>query len=220
MCGRFVLASSLETIRSMTGCQTEQTSLKLEPSWNIAPSDSVLAMYKKSTLKVCRLMRWGFIPHWAKDSNIKPINARGETIHQKPFFRAAFKHQRCLVFADGFYEWKQTEHGKQPYYIRLAHQQPFAMAGIWDSYNEQKSMALITTEANSLMQPIHARMPVIIPSRHWNLWLQDDTPLPQLTALLTPLPAADMQSYPVSQTVNSPRHNNRDLINSIEVNPV
>ena len=215
MCGRFVLTSSIEQIQSSSGCHAEQPSLQLHPSWNIAPSERVLSVYKKSTIKECTLMHWGFIPHWAADCKIKPINARGETINEKPFFRAAFRHQRCLVFADGFYEWKKTEHGKQPYYIYLENQQPFAMAGIWDSYQEQQSMALITTQANSLMQSIHDRMPVIIPVEHWDLWLDDDTPIQQLTGLLTPFQADTMLSYPVSQAVNSPRHNYKELLNRI-----
>jgi putative SOS response-associated peptidase YedK len=215
MCGRFVLESSFEKIQSISGCHAGQTTLQLSPSWNIAPSDRVLTIYKKSSLKECTLMHWGFIPHWAKDNKISPINARGETISDKPFFRSAFRHQRCLIFADGFFEWQQTEHGKQAYYIQLNNQQPFTIAGIWDSYREQESMALITTTANTLMQPIHARMPAIIPSQYRDIWLDTETPVKQLTALLSPFSAAKMLSYPVSQAVNSPRNNFKALINRI-----
>ena len=154
----------------------------------------------------------GFDPSWADDPGIssRMINARLETVAEKPSFRRAFKKSRCLMLADGFYEWRKENGGKQPYYVRMQSGQPFAFAGIWESWNmgeggEIHSCAIITTDANDLMREIHHRMPVIMPPEYYELWLDPGVREPErLLPLLEPYQAADMEAYPVSRRVNSP----------------
>jgi putative SOS response-associated peptidase YedK len=168
------------------------------------------------------MLRWGLIPSWAKDPAMgaKLINARAETVAEKPSFRSAFRHRRCLVVADGFYEWQKQEGKKQPFYFRLQDGQPFAFAGLWESWKDPNgevvdSCTILTTEANQLMQPIHDRMPVILASQDYDLWLDPTVQSEQLQNLLQPFPSEAMVSYPVSTKVNKPTNDTPELVNSL-----
>jgi putative SOS response-associated peptidase YedK len=160
------------------------------------------------------MLRWGLVPPWAEDQKIgnRLINARAETAAGKPSFRAAFKRRRCLVPADGFYEWQKVGRAKQPYYIRLKDGAPFAFAGLWEHWQGAdgeiiESCTLLTTEANDLMRPIHERMPVMLKPEDFGRWLDRDAPAGKaLAALLCPYPAEAMTAYPVSAHVNNPRN--------------
>jgi putative SOS response-associated peptidase YedK len=165
-----------------------------------------------------RLLRWGLVPSWSKDLTIgsKLINARAETVAEKPSFRAAFKRRRCLILADGFYEWQRQNGQKQPYYFQITDHQPFAFAGLWEHWETEEtvveSCTIITTEANEMLRSLHDRMPVILPPETYDQWLHSSTPVEQLQALLHPYDPESMQSYPVSTLVNSPSHENPDCI--------
>ena len=172
-------------------------------SYNVAPSQDILAAW--TTLEGKReltLLHWGLIPSWAKEpkTGYSMINARAETVATKPAFRHAFKRQRCLIAADGFYEWKPTEHGKQPYYIFLKDHEPFAFAGLWehwegDGHEPIDSCTIIVTEANKAIEKIHDRMPVILPPTAYDEWLDPEvTDKDRLQALLKPYPA-DKDGY-------------------------
>ena len=162
-------------------------------------------------------MQWGLVPHWAKDPAIgnKLINARAETAAEKPSFRDAMKRRRCLIPADGFYEWKKLGKGKQPFLLRLRGGSTFAFAGLWsqwknpDSATTLETCAILTTSPNELTATVHDRMPVILPATTWNRWLDDAPPGTPFTELLLPYPAAEMEAFPVSKRVNSPANEGR-----------
>lgn len=166
------------------------------------------------------LLHWGLVPFWSKDKKIgyRTINARAETVASKPTFRAAFRHRRCLIPADGFYEWQTQPGGKQPYYITLQEQGLFAFAGLWEQWrgdNDEvlESCTLIVTEANALMQPIHHRMPVILDPKDYDTWLDPaNAAKREPAALLKPYPAQRMAAYPVSREVNNPKHTDASCI--------
>jgi putative SOS response-associated peptidase YedK len=191
------------------------------PRYNIAPTQpiAVLANDGKNTLDY---FVWGLIPSWAKDPSIanKLINARSETLAEKPSFRAAFKRRRCLIFADGFYEWVQEPgiKSKTPYYIQLESQDPFGIAGLWEIWvapdgSEVKTATIVTTEPNPKIAKLHNRMPVILPEKQIETWLDpaDGDPV-VLNSLLVPYPAEEMTFYPVSRTVNNPGNETPDCI--------
>ncbi|MBU0506247.1 MAG: SOS response-associated peptidase [bacterium] len=165
-----------------------------------------------------------YAPHWAKDKTIanKLINARAETIHKKPSFKNAFKKQRCLVLADGFYEWKKEGTRKQPYYFHLKNHEPFVFAGIWDenSLTPDKTFFIITTEANETIKNIHHRMPVILTPDQAKIWLSEYTDEYALHALLAPFSASQMLAYPVDMAVNSGRINEASLIKPLSSTPL
>jgi putative SOS response-associated peptidase YedK len=192
----------------------------LQPSYNVAPTREVPAVVSGG--EGCRLevLRWSLIPSWADDPRIgsRAINARSETVAEKPSFRRAFKKSRCLMLADGFYEWRKENGGKQPYYVWMKNGGPFAFAGLWESWNKDEgggihSCAIITTDANDLMTEIHYRMPVIMPPEYYELWLDPAVREPEeLLPLLEPFPAADMEAYPISLRVNSPSNDGPDCV--------
>jgi putative SOS response-associated peptidase YedK len=221
MCGRFVLFSSLEEIREAFAVQ--QVRYQLEPSYNVAPTQSVAVVVQREGVNTLEKMRWGLIPAWAKDPAIgsRMINARAETVGEKPSFKRPLKDRRCLVVADGFYEWQKTGQAKIPMFIRLKSGQPFGFAGLYDVWTSPEgeavaSCTIITTGANDLMQPIHDRMPVILPKSQEATWLN---PAIQRAAdvlpLLVPYSAADMEAYAVSRMVNSPENNSPDCIRPV-----
>ncbi len=221
MCGRFVLFSSLEEIREAFGVQ--QVRYQVEPSYNVAPTQSVAVVVQREGVNTLEKMRWGLIPAWAKDPSIgsRMINARAETVGEKPSFKRPLKDRRCLVVANGFYEWQKTGQAKIPMFIRLKSGRPFGFAGLYDVWTSPEgeavaSCTIITTSANDLMQPIHDRMPVILPRSQQSTWLD---PAIQRAAdvlpLLVPYSAADMEAYPVSRSVNSPENNSPDLIRAV-----
>lgn len=199
----------------------------LEPRYNIAPTQLVPTVLRKSEQSDRRfqLLRWGLIPSWAKDPAIgaRLINARAETAGEKPSFRAAFRQRRCLVVADGFYEWQRQERKKQPFYFRLQDGRPFAFAGLWERWEAPddgeaiESCTILTTEAVELLQPIHDRMPVILDPKDYNLWLDPAVQKPeQLQQLLCPYRSEAMIAYPVSTQVNKPNNNSPECITELE----
>ena len=220
MCGRFSLnvdPTELQTL--IPDLIVDQDVVK---RYNIAPSQGVAAVLNESERRLSYI-QWGLIPHWAKDPKIgiKMINARGETIHEKPSFRSSFKSKRCLILADGFYEWKALpgRNAKIPVYFRLADTKPFAFAGIWDSWSGGNSehplrtCCIITTSANDLVSTAHHRMPVILPSLNFDLWLQPGAVnIEELKGVLTQYPAEKMVMYPVSTKVNNVRNDASDLV--------
>ncbi len=211
MCGRYVLKATLPEIARMLGMDVD---LALEPSYNIAPTRSVpVCRMEEPEDKQLALMHWGLIPHWARtpDANYRLINARAETVAEKPAFRSAFQHRRCLIPADGYYEWKSMQGRKQPYYFHLKDGTPFCFAGLWERWQPTEgepvqSCAIITTGANALGADIHHRMPVILPRDDYARWLAPGITAPlEVLPLLQPYPPEAMSVYPVSTLVNSAR---------------
>lgn len=219
MCGRFTLNQSASALTEVFHVESIPD---LADQYNIAPTQMVATVLHnvESNQREFQHLRWGLIPSWAKDPSIgaKLINARAETVAEKPSFRSAFKHRRCLVVADGFYEWQRQQGKKQPFYFRLQDGQPFGFAGLWEKWRspdqeEIISCTILTTVANELLQPIHERMPVILNPKDYDLWLdpqvQTSEPLHQV---LCPYPAPAMTAYPVSTLVNKAQHNSPECI--------
>lgn len=213
MCGRFTLHTDLEQVAKLF--DADLPAIDMAPSYNVAPTQPVLAVVAAEGKNRLVAMRWGLIPVWAKDASIgsRMINARAETLADKASFKRPFKSQRCLVVADGFFEWRKTEGGKVPMYIRLKNGKPFGFAGLYDRWTSPDgepvtSCTIITTSANALVEPIHDRMPVIVPARRQAQWLDPKNQrIDQLTEMLAPYPAAQMEAYPVARLVNSPNNN-------------
>ena len=214
MCGRYSLTLDIDRIAERFVCNT--ASLSYSPRYNIAPSQPVLALIntEDNTQRRAGFLRWGLIPSWAKDPAIgnTMINARSETIAEKPSFKRALRRRRCLIVADGFYEWKKADKTKIPMYIGLKSREPFAFAGLWEKWLAESgetihSCTIITTTPNPLMESIHQRMPVILPREAESVWLDRTIDDPEsLLPLLAPYPAEEMDAYAVSPLVNSPRN--------------
>jgi putative SOS response-associated peptidase YedK len=233
MCGRFTLRTPASKVAQLFE-DLELTPPDLDPRYNIAPTQPIAAVREKPSPTSGRktfaaewvTLRWGLIPFWAKDRSIgnQLINARGETIASKPSFRAAFKSRRCLIPADGFYEWKKLNSSKkQPQYITLKDQRPFCFAGLWESWTDKESnedvqsCTIITTDANELLLPLHDRMPVILDPSDYRPWLDRDfKDVEWLTSKLQPWPADAMAFYPVDTTVNNPRNERPECIQAVE----
>ena len=223
MCGRYTLVN-LAHLTQLFPWITELPA-DLPPRYNIAPSQPILAVANDKPDQYDYFL-WGLIPSWAKDPKIgnTMCNARGETLAVKNAFKNAYKRRRCLIPADGFYEWKLNADGKtkQPMYIRLKGGMPFALGGLWeywadDKGNEMRSATIITTRPNTLMATMHDRMPVIIPQKQFDRWLkQGDTPPQELDDLIAPYPEDQMEAYPVSKNVNSPRNDGPELVKPVE----
>lgn len=223
MCGRFTLtvnpADLQETFENYTFPQ------KFAPRYNIAPTQPVLVIPNDET-NTADFFLWGLIPMWAKDPGIgnKLINARAETLAEKPSFRGSLKYKRCLVLADGFYEWKSGPGGKTktPYFIHMNDRKPFAFAGLWDSWNspdgaQVKTCTIITTEPNELMTLIHNRMPAILHPRDYAKWLDPSPQTPEsLRPLLKPFPPEEMNAFPVSTMVNKPGNDMPELVHQVK----
>jgi putative SOS response-associated peptidase YedK len=216
MCGRYTLRISVDPL--VEAFEIEEYPPSLNPSYNIAPTQELAAVVEEDEKRKLEMLRWGLIPSWAKDPAIgnKMINARAETVSEKPSFRSAFKKRRCLILADGFYEWKKTDDGKQPYHVKMENGSPFAFAGLWETWKdgeEIRSCTIITTEANDLMKEIHHRMPVILPPEDYDMWLDPDFEEKEaLTSLLKPYRADAMEAYPVSRRVNKPSNNEPSVV--------
>lgn len=221
MCGRFTLTAdqdSFEDRFSLTGFD-----LGWVPSFNIAPTQEVLTVTNDGSENRPELMRWGLVPSWAKDPKIgnRMINARSETLTEKPSFRTAFKRRRCLIPADGFYEWKREGKAKKPMLITANPGGLFAFAGLWETWKQPDgswllTCAIITTSANEFMKSIHDRMPVILPRESEASWLdpeEQDTAM--LSELLLPYDSDRMEAYEVSTLVNSPRNNFPEVIEPV-----
>ncbi len=210
MCGRFTLTLTPDQIEARFGVPLPK---HYQPRYNIAPTQEILALISDAQGRRLESFRWGLIPHWAKDPKIaqKLINARAETLFERPSFRDAVRRRRCLVLADGFYEWRASPQGKKtPVYIRLRSREPFGFAGLWDTWNSPdgqtlKTCTIITTEPNELIAPIHSRMPVIVPKELEDLWL-DPAPKArgEIERLLRPYRAEELELFEVSSAVNSP----------------
>ena len=213
MCGRFALYSDPFTLARRFEAEALP---ELRPRYNIAPTQNIPIVREEGEKRRFALARWGLIPHWAKDMKIgySTINARAETVAEKPAFRNAFRHRRCLIPADGLYEWQVIPDSKvkQPWFIALRDREPMAFAGLWERWRspegeELESCSIIVTDANEIMRPIHDRMPVILAPEDWDAWLETDAKDAQaLQNMLKPYPAEGMAAWPVSTKVNSPRN--------------
>lgn len=211
MCGRYVLKATLPDIARMLGMDVD---LALEPRYNIAPTTEVLACRMEAPgEKALARLRWGLVPHWAKqaEGGYRMINARAETVAGKPAFRGPFRKRRCLIPADGYYEWKSVGGRKQPYYFSMKDQRPFCFAGLWDRWRPAEgepleTCTIITTGANALGAPVHPRMPVILPPDAYDPWLDPSLDRAEdVLPLLAPFPPDAMTVYPVSTLVNNAR---------------
>jgi putative SOS response-associated peptidase YedK len=193
-------------------------------SWNVAPSSEVLAIRLKRDTKAAAFdwLRWGLVPYWSKDKRIaySTINARAETIDKTPAFRRAFQKRRCLIPADGFYEWRKTRPPKVPFHIALKDESPFCFAGIWEAWQDPtsgewlRSCSIVTTEANELISQIHDRMPVILREADFPLWL-GETSEEELKTLLRPYPAEEMRMWEISVRVNTPANDDPAIIEPV-----
>ena len=224
MCGRYSQRQSAEIIAQAFQIDNVPP---LKPRYNIAPTQSVptILQLSTSTNRQLKMLHWGLIPSWAKDSKMgsKLINARAETVAEKPSLRSAFRQRRCLVLADGFYEWQQQEDKqKQPFYFRMSDEHPFAFAGLWEHWEDKdtgktiESCTLLTTDPNELMQSVHNRMPVILEPKNYDIWLDPEVKNPELLQpFLHPYPAEKMTSFPVSKAVNKASNDTAECINSL-----
>jgi putative SOS response-associated peptidase YedK len=216
MCGRYTLRTPVDSVAE--AFEIEEYPSSITPNYNIAPTQEVAAVVEEDEKRKLEMLHWGLIPSWAKDPSIgnKMINARAETVAEKPSFRRAFKVRRCLILADGFYEWKKTDGGKQPYHVKMEDGSLFAFAGLWETWQngeEIRSCTIITTDANDLMSEIHHRMPVILHPEDYAMWLDHDFEEKEvLTTLLKPYPADVMEAYPVSRRVNKPSNNEPSVL--------
>ncbi len=221
MCGRF-------TLRTPAGQVAEAFGLDEPPDWspryNLAPTQTVLAVRwdAEAQRRVAVGLRWGLIPFWADDPKFgyRTINARAETVESKPAFRAAFKRRRCLVVADGFYEWQPRDGQKQPYYFCRRDQQPFGLAGLWEHWEGEggviESCTIIVTEASPLTAPYHDRSPVILDPEAYPVWLDPEfADTGELKRLLQPDAGEDFEAYPVGTRVNSPKHDGPECIQRV-----
>jgi putative SOS response-associated peptidase YedK len=224
MCGRFTNKAKPEQIKSEFKIGSKNPNL-YEPRFNIAPSQMIDVVFEPESERIISQLKWGLVPSWSKDSDIgnRMINARAETLTEKPSFREAFKSRRCIIPASGFYEWqKQAKGAKQPFYFYLKDKDVFGFAGLWESWidkqtgEELETCTIITTEANNVLKSVHERMPVILKPESYDEWL--DTKVKdtgRLQKLLVPYSAKEMDSHPVSRSVNIPDSDSSDLIEPI-----
>jgi putative SOS response-associated peptidase YedK len=212
MCGRFEIHSALEIIAKVFGI--DEITFDYQPNYNVAPSQDIILVVHDRKRRLVR-SRWGFVPSWSKDlkTGYRMINARADTVAVKRTFKSALENQRCLVVADGFYEWQKAGRTKKPMYIRLKSGKPFGFAGLYNTWTSPEGEAIctsmiITTDANELLRPIHDRMPVITPPDAVDLWLDPKIhDSSELLPILKPYPSEEMEYYPVSPKVNSYKYN-------------
>jgi putative SOS response-associated peptidase YedK len=219
MCGRYAFFSPAEAVKQVFGVDSVPT---MEPHYNLAPTQDVPVLREVTTgQRQVALLHWGLIPSWAKEQSVgnRMINARAETLTERPAFRRAFRDRRCLVLADGWYEWQATASGKQPWFIRHRDGLPIGFAGLWESWRDpasnqtMESCTIITVDASSALARIHDRTPAVIGPAAAGTWLdpaRHDTAA--LAALLAPVNGQEFQAYPVSRAVNSPRNEGAELI--------
>ena len=214
MCGRFAFYSPTEAAAALFGVDA---TLDTKPRYNIAPTQDVAAIRNdKEGERELVMLRWGLVPFWAKDPSIgnRMINARAETVAEKPSYRNAYKHRRCLVLADGFYEWQRHGDSKTPFFISLASGQPFALAGLWENWTDKETgeslqtTTLITTDANEFMAQLHHRMPVVLEADSATEWLAGSNELLDDVASITP----PLHAWPVDRRVNNARNEGEDLV--------
>lgn len=218
MCGRFALLILGNSVAEIFGAPAPRDAA---PRHNIAPSQAVLAVRaaQGGRSREVAALRWGLVPPWAKDPSIgdRLINARAETVAQKPAFRNAFRRRRCLIPASGFYEWKRTGGRKQPYFVRRRDGELLAFAGLWERWEPEgapplETCAIVTTQANELLEPVHDRMPVILDPPGREAWLDPEAAPGRLSDLLVPCPPGDLEAYPVAPLVNNPRIDDPRLV--------
>jgi len=224
MCGRFALSAKTKQIEKLVnGLKSE---VEVTPRYNIAPSQNILSVLNTKSTSI-QYIKWGLIPFWSKDEKIgsKLINARIETLQEKPSFRYSLKSKRCIIFADGFYEWdKNSSNKKLPYFISLKSQEPFAFAGLWDSWKNSddiviQSGTIITTKANELMNGIHSRMPVILQNDMILEWLSNEKfDMKLIEKLMEPYSSDKMEMHRVSTMVNNPVNDNPSCTNRFNEN--
>lgn len=228
MCGRFVSSTPPDELARLFGAQPPAESL-LDPSWNVAPTNDVWAVLETGGVRRVEPLHWGLVPFWAKDPGIgnRMINARAETLAERNAYKQAFKRRRCIVPADGFYEWRKVEGAKrkQPYFIHGTHGRPLAFAGLWEVWRSKEdpdvelhSCTIVTGEPNATVAPVHDRMPVILPEQAWDTWLDpDEQDLELLGKLLVPARPEVVALHPVSTEVNNVRNKSPQLIDPIEL---
>lgn len=219
MCGRYAFYSPHEAVEDVFGPFVPGAVLP-PPHWNIAPTTRVAVVRgRPDGRRELVLLRWGLIPSWAKDKSIgaRLINARAESLAEKPAFRTAYRRRRCLVLADGYYEWQATAGAKQPYYVQASDQRPFGMAGLWETWTDPatqeplETCVIVTTEASEAVRAIHGRMPVIVPGAAHAAWLDLALQSDALAAVAASA-AIPLRSHPISRQVNSPANDGPQLI--------
>lgn len=237
MCGRYGVTATAEEIAE-TFEADQQDLPELRPRYNLAPTQWAPVVRREGDeRRHVRLLRWGLVPFWADDATIgnRLINARAETAATKPAFRSAFRRRRCLVVADGFYEWEPRDGGKQPWFVGPAEGGPIAFAGLWEQWQSQgeaagsassgegaaplETFTILTTEANERLARLHERMPVILPPETWSAWLDPDRSRDEVRALLAPYPASATTMWPVGKRVNNPRHDDPTVLEPVEPEP-
>lgn len=229
MCGRFTSTTPAEDLAAYFAVD-EVAVGERAPRWNVAPTDRILAVVDRDGTRHLEELRWGLVPFWAKDPSIgsRMINARAETIKDKPAYARPFERRRCLVPVDGFYEWQAAPDGsrkKQPFHIRRSDGEPLAVAGVWDTWRPRDgeaeerlvSCALVTTEANAVLAPIHDRMPVVLLPSAWDAWLDPaNEDLDALVGLLRPAPDELLEAVPVSGAVGNVANDGPELVEAID----
>lgn len=223
MCGRFTLTATFEQLIDRFNIESYLLDEDYNPNFNVAPSQSVIAVLNNGSINKMGYLKWGLIPPWAKDPKIgyKMINARAETLAEKPSFRKAYRNKRCLIVADSFYEWKRhNQNQKTPMRIKLKSDHLFAMAGLWEKWTSPDNQSIfsctvVTTAANELVHDIHNRMPVILKPEDERVWLNPNSSPQELNPLLKPLNKELMEAYEVSPLVNSPKNNSVELIQKV-----
>ena len=220
MCGRYRL-SNAERFAELNDIHLGATFF---PRFNIAPTQTVLAVLNETPSEFSEV-KWGLVPFFAKDDKggARMINARAETVATLPAFRAAFKQRRCLIPADGFYEWQKIGTGKQPYNLQFKSGEPFAFAGIWEEWTAPhgerlRTCSIITAKPNEVAAPIHDRMPVILPTAHRKAWLDNSTVPDALLAMLVPYASEEMEAFPISSRVGSPKNDDPAIIEPLYEN--
>lgn len=217
MCGRFSITGDLDFYVEYFGVDTALTD-GIEKSWNVAPTDEVYVIVESDHERQLGVMRWGLVPHWAGAGRSIRINARAETVDQTPAFRDSFARRRCLIPADGFYEWEPAERGRTPHWVYRADGHPMVFAGIWASRQDpetgewQRTCSILTTEAQGAIAAIHDRMPLSLPAGNWDTWLDRDLIDPVAArALIQTVDNGEIMEHRVSRRVNAVRNNTPDL---------
>ncbi len=231
MCGRFVSSSTADEIASYFDATPPDAETRLEPSWNVAPTDDVYVVLDDGQTRRVATHHWGLVPFWAKDPSVgnRMINARADGLATKGAFKHAFRKRRCIVPADGFYEWRKIpgQKTKQPYFVHRGDGEPLALAGLWEEWSGKggdadaperlRSVTIVTTDANATMEPIHDRMPVVLPPTAWERWLDPaDGDVAALAELLVPAPPEVLALRPVSTEVGNVRNQGPHLIDPVE----
>ena len=220
MCGRYVSVSSPTILAERF--QVEEVRIEaVEPSYNVTPRAEVPVVAESRGRRVLDLVRWGLVPSWAKDLSIgdRCINARAERIQTANAYKRAFAKRRCIIPADGFYEWQKLDNKKkQPWFFRRRDGEPLAFAGLWELWNGVRTCTIITTEANDVVRPVHERMPVVLPDTKWAEWLDErNHDVASLQHLLVPADAREFDAWPVTTLVNKPDNNGPELLERTEV---